>query len=197
MLMNYHEMTMNESKDSPQKKLQFMVICTVISAVLAHTCMTSGVFNPMDIKTGVFPGGYFVFKQANRDYAASAALGQVIREDLGLNREDGDDLIYHLFLDDPRKMGGRRQRWMSGLLTNDQGADMMSKLLANNEEIMKKPLTEGDIDGPFELPAIEVFKRIPYDQADLQSVDSLVLNFPFTNGFVSSLIISYKVSCSG
>ena len=64
--MNYHELTMNEPRDSPARRKQFLVICTVMGAMLAHAVMTSGAFNSMDIKEGVFPGGEFVYKYATR-----------------------------------------------------------------------------------------------------------------------------------
>ena len=82
MLLNYHEMTMEQSKDDPAKKQQFMVICTVMVSVLAYSLMTSGAFVAIAPVAGVFPGGYFCYKFASLDYAASMGLGRLIQKDL-------------------------------------------------------------------------------------------------------------------
>lgn len=66
MLMNYHELTMNEPRDSPARRKQFLVICTVMAGMFTHGVMTAGAFNSMDIKEGIFPGGHFVYKYAKR-----------------------------------------------------------------------------------------------------------------------------------
>jgi hypothetical protein len=42
MSLNYHELTMTEASDSPQKKMQFGVICAVMGAVIGYSLMTSG-----------------------------------------------------------------------------------------------------------------------------------------------------------
>jgi hypothetical protein len=196
MLLNYHEMTMNEPRNSPARQKQFLVICTVMAAMFAHSCMTSGLFMPLDINThnGVFPGGFYTYKSANRDYAAAMSLHKTIRQDLDFKSEyGGDDLVYHIYLDDPTQLGGRRQRWTSGILVGeDQTAkEQMEKLLSKNDAIYANPLTADDYE---QFAATELWPRLPYDSADLESVDALVLNFPFTNGFVSSLVLSYRVS---
>ena len=66
MLMNYHELTMNEPRDSPARRQQFLVICTVMAGVFVHSCVMAGVFSSMDIKEGVFPGGEFVYRYTVR-----------------------------------------------------------------------------------------------------------------------------------
>lgn len=66
MLMNYHELTMNEPRDSPARRKQFLVICTVMGGMFLHSIMTAGAFNSIDIKEGIFPGGTFVYKFAKR-----------------------------------------------------------------------------------------------------------------------------------
>ena len=190
---------MNEPRNSPAKRKQFLVICTVMAAFFAHTLVTSGILQSIDLTTtkeGIFPGGSFVYKYATRDYAAASSLGKRIRDDLGFKSEyDGDELIYHVYLDDPQKMGGRRQRWMTGILveggeTDELGQKQINTLRSKNPEIEKNPVTQDDIE---ELSAMDLWKRLPYEQTNLPSVDSLVLQFPFTNGFVSALILSYKV----
>jgi hypothetical protein len=194
MLLNYHELTMNESRNSPARQKQFLVICTVMATMFAHSCMSSGLFMSLDIHNGVFPGGFYTYRSANRDYAAAMSLHKTIRQDLELKSEYGaDDLVYHIYLDDPTKMGGRRQRWTSGILVGEDDAakEQMEKLLSKNAAIHANPLTADDYD---HMAATELWPRLPYDSADLTAVDALVLNFPFTNGFVSSLVLAHRVS---
>jgi hypothetical protein len=192
MLLNYHEMTMNEPRNSPAKRKQMLVICSVMASVFFYSCWTSGLFISMDIKESIFPGGHFVYRSAQRDYAAASSLAKQIRDDLGFKSEySGDDIIYHVYLDDPSRMGGRRQRWMTGILVDNSGEEYMQQLLSFNEEIKKNPISHEDM---LQEPVREVWPRLLYEQEDLPSVDALVLNFPFTNGFVSSLVHSYRVS---
>jgi hypothetical protein len=207
MIMNYHELTMNEPRNSPAKRQQFMVICTVMVAMFAYSCVTSGALLSIDPVQGVFPGGNYIYKFAARDYAASPSLARYIRKDdlqfTGMESV-GDELMYYLFLDDPSRMGGRRQRFMTGMLmgtrsvggSDDQDekeAEYMKTLLSKNPALLAKPIQKEEYA---ELSAMELWARLPYETADLPSVDALVLHFPFTNGFVSALILGYKVGFS-
>jgi len=197
-------MTMNEPADSRNKRTQFLVVCSVMVSVLVYTLMTSGIFYPIDATEGVFPGGNFVYKFTYRDYAASMGLGRLVRKDwIQQNFETTDDskqkkendetveaFTYHVYLDDPSQMGGRRQRWMSGLLVGDDKLGQVEKMMVLNEKGKRQPTaTEAE-----DKSAREIFHMLPYEQADLPAVDSLVVQFPHTGGFVSSLILSYKVS---
>jgi hypothetical protein len=59
-------MTMNEPRDSPARRQQFLVICTVMAGMFTHSTVTAGAFSSLGIKEGVFPGGTFVYKSASR-----------------------------------------------------------------------------------------------------------------------------------
>jgi hypothetical protein len=201
MILNYHEMTMNEPRNSPAKRQQFLVICTVMVAMFVYSAVTSGALLSIDPVQGVFPGGNYIYKSAARDYAASPSLARHIRkEDLQFTGPEsvGDELMYYLFLDDPSRMGGRRQRFMTGMLMGtvigeeqeEKEQEYMETLLSKNPALLAKPLQKEDY---VELSAMELWARLPYETADLPSVDALVLHFPFTNGFVSALILGYKV----
>lgn len=197
MLMNYHEMTMGQPRDDPAKRKQFLVICSVMFSVFAYTLMTSGALLAIEPVNGVFPGGFFCYKFTNRDYAASMGLGRRIQNDLAAEfgggdtpeRKEAEEMLYHVYLDDPMRMGGRRQRWMSGIMVGKKGKPKIQKLKALNKNIKK--LTEDELRS---VPAREVFASLEYEQGDLPSVDALVLQFPFTDGFVSALMLSYRVS---
>jgi hypothetical protein len=197
MLLNYHEMTMDQSRADPAKHKQFMVVVMVMVAALAYCTMTSGILIPMEPVKGVFPGGQFCYKYTNRDYAASFGLARVITSDvIGDNRKNiagkaaVESILYHLYLDDPSTMGGRRQRWMTGLLVADSEREKCDQLMSLNAG--KKPMTSAEMID--ESSAVLVFQQLPYELTDLPSVDALVLQYPNTHGFVASLMLSYHVS---
>jgi hypothetical protein len=203
MMMNYHEMTMTEGRDSKAKRQQFMVITTVMAAALAYSAMTSGAFQSINPTNGVFPGGNYCYKHTSRDYAASMGLGRVVMTDLvgakpgGVARNEAEEITYHVYLDDPARMGGRRQRWMTGILVGDRQKDKVKQLQALNKSSSSGKKEDKRLPTADELEegtAKEIFEMTPYEYADLPSVDALVLQFPNTHGFVSSLVQSYKVS---
>jgi hypothetical protein len=247
MSLNYHELTMHEPRDSPERRKQFLVICSVMASVFVYSAMTSGLFQPVKpaVTQGVFPGGNFCYKYASRDYAASMGLGRSMTEDFveetkkRIKKEvvvvedddsseecdnnstttttaakkkatlPGDDVkrysedkmltskmedhLYHLYLDDPYEVTGMHQRWMTGVLVPDSDkAEFCDPLLAKNPTIER--VAQKNQHVPFEeKKAKEVFESTTYEIFDLPSVDSLVLQFPFTDGFVSALVFSYKV----
>mmetsp|Transcript_12868 Transcript_12868/g.31251 ORF Transcript_12868/g.31251 Transcript_12868/m.31251 type:complete len:327 (+) Transcript_12868:292-1272(+) len=238
MSLNYHELTMHEPRDSPAKRKQFLVICSVMASVFVYTAMTSGAFQPIRSATtqGVFPGGNFCYKYSQRDYAASMGLGRSITEDwiedLKNNKPaepaqkattvaagdsnstekvtlPGDDVIedkaikeledkmeeklYHIYLDDPYDVAGMNHRWMTGVLVSDADkAEFCDPLLEKNPAIERAAYKQRHLEYE-DKKAKEAFDTTVYELVDLPSVDSLVLQFPFTNGFVSALIFSYKV----
>ena len=126
-----------------------------------------------------------------RDYAATYGLFEDIGEDLNITKKEHGDLLYALYLDDPMRQGGSRQRYFTGILTDGSGKAMKKKLIANNDAIIAKfpPLGEHDEKTP-----IELFRRQKWSVGDFPSVDAAVVQFPSTNGFMSALITSYWVS---
>ena len=204
--MNYHELTMNEPKNSPAKKQQFAVICSVIVAAISYAVMTSGVLLSVQATEGIFPGGKFCYKIAQRDYAASMGLARRVTYDVmetkkpnGKQRKEMEEITYHLFLDNPLEVNGRRLRWATGILVSRKDNEKVSKLMSLNKiqpqgdegaKTTKRYLTEEELIG---VSASEYMDILPYEVADLPSVDSLVVQFPHTHGFVSALVMSYKV----
>ena len=65
-MMNYHEMTMNEPRNSPARRQQYLVICTIMAGVFVHAVITSGGISSIDIRERVFPGGDFVYRLNQR-----------------------------------------------------------------------------------------------------------------------------------
>ena len=70
-----------------------------------------------------------VLNPIRRDYAASMGLGRMVTADLigekakGKEKRVVEEKLYHLFLDDPSSVGGRRQRWAGGILVADSEKD--------------------------------------------------------------------------
>ena len=202
MLLNYHEMTMNTPADTPDKRRQFTVICAVMVAALSYAVMTTGVMLPLEPTMGVFPGGSFCYKLTHRDYAASMGLGRRVTTDVigsekstGVQRREVEKVLYHMFFDNPFQVGGRYLRWATGILVPDSDTEKVDKLLSLNTPTgdtatVKRYPTESEL---MDLPASEVFQMLPYEVATLPAVDALVLQFPHTNGFVSALVVSYRV----
>ena len=217
MNLNYHELTINEPRDSPARRKQFLVICSVMAAVFVYTAITSGIFLTVEATEGTFPGGNFCYKFATRDYAASNGHGRRVAEDWALATnpsEEKDDFtklqgeekdeykrrkkvvankMYHVFLDNPTQMGGDRQRFMTGALVSDADkAEYCDPLLDLNTKVEKAKIKYKKLEQEDKSTA-EIFEETPYEAIELPSVKSLVVQFPFTGGFVSALIFSYKV----
>ena len=202
MLLNYHEMTMNAPADSPDKRRQFAFISAVMVAALSYSVMTSGVMLPLEPTQGVFPGGTFCYKVTNRDYAASMGLGRRVTKDVigsekstGVERREVEKVLYHMFFDNPFQVGGRYLRWATGILVPDGQKETVDKLLSLNTPIgtkatTKRYPTESEL---MDSSAGEIFQMLPYEVATLPAVDALVVQFPHTHGFVSALVMSYKV----
>lgn len=98
--------------------------------------------------------------------------------------------MYSLFLDDGVNMTGRSMRFACGILVDKKGADMKQTLLDMNPEI--RELQEENTDE--DPPALTVWKLTSYEEVSLPSVDAAVVQFPSTNGIVSSLVLQYRVS---
>ena len=125
-----------------------------------------------------------------RDYAASGSLLENVVGDIHLKKQDYGDLMYSLYLDNGAEVSGRRQRFACGILVDKSGLDKKEALLDMNEEI--RALQEANTDD--DPPALQLWKQTSYESISLPSVDAAVLQFPCTNGIVSSLVLSYKVS---
>ena len=212
---------MDEPRDSPQRRQQFLVICTIMAGIFLHTCTVSGVFSSLNIKEGIFPGGEFVYKYdvryvtihslkkcihlrfsafltpfstvlLFRDYSTSAGLARSIIEDLAIGEIDQGDFLYSVFLDSPMAMGGATQRFATGILVDKTGRDKKKQLMGMNEGIRAIKYTDDD-----DYSVDNVWKQIEYKSTSLPSLDAAVVQFPFTNGFVSALTHSYKVRWKG
>lgn len=209
-LMNYHELTMSESKDSPQRRLQNRVIYSIMASALVYSIFISGILVTIEPYETTFPGGNFCYKQFSRDYAASMGLGRRFRKEAleafpekddeaeGISVKDRkkmiEDKVYHVYLDNPKDVGGAHSRWMSGFLVSDNVEKMnyCDPLFEKNPGIQREnELHQNEPNR--EKDAKELYNQAIFQSVALPSVDALAIKFPFSNGFLSALILSYKV----
>lgn len=66
MNVNYHELTMDESKDSPARKKQFLTICVGGIGIFLNAFANAGGFHSVSMTEGYFPGGEFVYRMDKR-----------------------------------------------------------------------------------------------------------------------------------
>lgn len=181
---------MNEPRNSPAKRQQFLIICTIMVGMFAYTTIMAGVWSPIRIIDGKFPGGDFVYKSTKRDYSANGALEEIVCIDLGIKEKVKEDRVFTLFLDEPAKIAdARNHRFASGFLGNKKGdRGLQDKLLARNESI--KPPSKSEM---VDISAHALFRRLRYKQHHLPNAKAAVVYHPFTNGFVSSLLLAHRI----
>lgn len=190
-MMNYHEMTMNEPRNSPARRQQYLIICTVMAVAFLHSVITAGGVSTIDIREGIFPGGDFVYRLSQRDYAAAYGLIEDVGTHYNITPGNYVDLVYTLYLDNPFLQGGPDQRFGTGILVDGskEGKALKQKFLHDNAAIAKMS-PWGQKEDPTPLAK---FQREPWKHVSLPSVDAAVVQFPGTNGFVSLLITSYRI----
>ena len=121
----------------------------------------------------------------NRDYTATYGLFEEISRELNITQPHHADLIYAVYLDDPMVITAHRQRFGTGIIVDGSRKSIKRKVLSMNEAISKMPPVETSED---------LSTRQKWDFSDLPSVDAAIVQFPSTNGAVSALITSYRVS---
>ena len=120
-----------------------------------------------------------------RDYAAAYGLIDEAAHDLEIKSKSYGDLFYSLYLDNPLLQSGPQQRFATGILVvNRSQKALKQQLLDRNQQQNTK---EKDS---------QTCHQESWMVADLPSVNAAVLQYPCTNGFVSLLITSYKVSAT-
>ena len=166
-MMNYHELTMEEAKDSPAKKKQFLVISVIGIFCIATGLVSAGIFAPVIITEGTFPGGEFMYKSKTKDYATSMAL---FRESSKLFKVDGlngmwGDFLFGVFHDDPANVPGGSTRYSVGPIFDKATKEKYQKLLLKRQS-----------------------KFATWRTSKLPEVPAAISHFPWSNGFFASLI---------
>jgi len=209
--MNYHEMTMNEPRDSPQRRKQFLVISAIMTGLFLNAGLNAGALSTLTIETGTFPGGEFVYKTLIKDYAASAGTLRTVTSDLDIVEDgtqslqseisdtetielDTADLMYSVYLDDERIVPGGKTRFAAGALLQKSmlrgsplnPSEMKKTLLDLNDSIMEKAGGKTGIDGAHST-------EIPYEVGNLPKVEAAVAQHPYTGGAWSAVLQSKKI----
>ena len=208
---------MNEPRDSPQRRKQFLVICVIMTITTLHSALSAGLLSSMSITVDTFPssgnGGEFVYKLMNKDYAASTGTIRTISSDLNIVEDgtqsnlliaedtegkvvtDTADLLYSIYLDDASLVPGGQTRFVSGVL-------LSSKVLGSSGKEMKKQLLNVNsrilADDSKKKKKSETSlhsKDVLYEIGNLPKVNAAVMTHPFTAGAMSAILQSYKVSC--
>jgi len=175
-----------------------------------YSLYISGILLTIDPVEMSFPGGNFCYKFVARDYVASMGFGRRIRKNVYdiLPSDDGDEkeekitkkeknklieeMVYHVYLDNPQLVGGAKTRWLSGVLVTDlEKSKYCDPLFDVNPKIEREALLHQD-EPEREKKASDVFEQTIYQHVNLPSVSSLAFKFPYTNGFLSGLVLSYK-----
>ena len=210
---------MNEPRDSPQRRKQFLVICVIMVVTTLHSALSAGLLSSMSITTDTFPssngngGGEFVYKLMNKDYAASTGTIRTISSDLNIVEdgtqsnliiaEDTDgkvvtdtaDLLYSIYLDDASLVPGGQTRFVSGVLLSSKvlksgsGKEMKKQLLDVNSGILADDKKKKKSETSLHS------KDVLYEIGNLPKVNAAVMTHPFTAGAMSAILQSYKVSC--
>jgi len=104
-----------------------------------------------------------------------------------------EDKVYHVYLDNPKEVGGVFSRWFSGVLVSDnEKVSYCDPLFEKNPTIQREYESHKDVPDN-EKSAKDLFTETVYEHLALPSVDSLAIKFPFTDGFSGSLALNYKV----
>ena len=204
-MLNYHELTMNEPRDSPQRRKQFLVISAIMVIMALHSALTAGILSPITITHDTFPGGEFIYKSMKKDYAASTGTLRTVATDLGIiedgsssnliiaeddkdmTTKDTADLLYSILLDDVQLIPGGETRFFSGILLNKNSSS------ANDGSSIKKRLLDANKNIQNEGGGSTHSKDIKYEVGNLPKVNAAVMTHPFTAGAWSAMLQSYKV----
>eukprot|EP00546_Thalassionema_frauenfeldii_P007993 CAMPEP_0178908238 /NCGR_PEP_ID=MMETSP0786-20121207/7812_1 /TAXON_ID=186022 /ORGANISM="Thalassionema frauenfeldii, Strain CCMP 1798" /LENGTH=277 /DNA_ID=CAMNT_0020580119 /DNA_START=402 /DNA_END=1235 /DNA_ORIENTATION=+ len=172
-------MTLDEPSNSPARRQQYMVICSVMAGMFVYTLLTSGIIDSVKIVSGTFPGGTYMYKNSTRDYSAALGLMDDIGNSYNLSRSKYKDLLYTTYLDHPYQVGGSQQRFATGFLLQKKGE--YEPLPTPQDRLKTDP------------SRLQQFQQQAFQFQDMPSVPASVATFPHSLGFVSALITSYKI----
>jgi hypothetical protein len=201
-MFDYHQMTMGQPRDTPQQRKQYLVICLIMAGYGLHSAINAGLFAPLDVKRGTFPGGEFAYKSMTKDYAASGGTLRMVAHDLGMTLhaddepigDDVGDLLHAVFFDDERLVPGGKTRFAGGALLSakskvDERKAAKRRLMVDaNERIAKLVPEEG---------GTIMSKNVMYEVGKLPKVEAAMAHHPYSGGAWSAMLQSFKVSESG
>lgn len=179
MALNYHELTMKEPRDSPARRKQFLVICTLGVGVLLNTVINSGGFHPVTIEEGVVPGGAFAYRMHTQDVAAAMSKVRCALDDVkAADADEQADTLYSLYADESSRVPSGETRFFVGGLGNEIATALSGIASVDSKDRKLSEFCDGRAYETTKLPT---------------DVKAGVAQFPFTNGFVSALLLTYKI----
>lgn len=198
MHLNYHELTREEPKDSPQRRKQNQLMVIVFLTVLSYVLATTGILMPINVvetDTSYFPGGEMLYKTTESYFIAAASERLCTLETFNLPNTygfDTADMFHNIYLDNFDTVGDEsKTRIVSSLLFNDHNKDSydlkqkksLVTLLAKNEEFKNK---RGDAQSC-------INDKFKYKQAKLPKVKAGILHFPTNSGLSSDMAFRHKI----
>jgi len=202
MPISYEELQLNQGPPSTKERLQQIALLLVLGGGFAlFSFWDAGVFSPVVVAEDVFPGGEFIYKFVARDYAVCGGNMRRLASDCSmLESDDWNNLFYCVFLDDDSQIPSDKTRFFVGAIVDQTNRDKKEALLEKNlllpETGSSTHVFADFIQGskPSQGKSEQFWKQLPYKKGKLPKVKSALVQFRFTNGFVSSLIYKYKVT---
>jgi hypothetical protein len=215
MTVSYHELTHNQPRDTADQRKQYLVICVIGAAFFFNSLLTSGLLEPVRINDGIYPGGFFVYKKLERDYASTGGSFRRVTEDLHnsitqdnkIKKDSYSNDIYQayepylhaVYVDNLEyQVPSGTERYFSGILIDKSQIAWQNALMDLNKSIIAPNPSPNNNEKKEKkdeerLSFSEMFSSTKYEIADLPSLRASVAVFPYTNGFVSALLHQYKV----
>ena len=130
------------------------------------------------------PSFFVLFSSFCRDYAAAWGTARSVGEDLGIEEKEWEDLLYAVYLDNNNAdIPDGQSRYLIGVLLDDTQQDMKEKLLSLNSDVCTLAADTCE----------DQFHQENYQVGYLPSVKATAVQFPFSNGLFSTLLLSFKV----
>lgn len=217
-MMSYHELTAGSTTTtSPtNQRSQYLIASTIVTILLVHSSLSAGILAPLSIietKDTYFPGGTFLYKLMQKDYAASFGTWRTIVSDLeegeGMiwkedekekkkkkkeEEEEENDFLYTIFMDDEAIIPGGKTRFASGvLLTPKQDSKYVDKIKKWLLDTTNKGIDSKLIQKNIAEEDARHSKDVRYQIAQLPRVSAAVAYHPFNDGVWSAVLQSFKV----
>ncbi|KAL3817076.1 hypothetical protein ACHAXA_000126 [Cyclostephanos tholiformis] len=227
-MLGHHDTTTSDQQSSPptQSRGQLLAIMCLMIGYALHSATDAGIFVPLNITRGTFPGGgrkgEFVHKEMTRDYAAVDGTLLTVATDLGMIGPDGEisdvlhddvdgddgtaglgggggDLLYAVLLDDPGAVPGGMTRFLGGALLVASSDDRRRKAIVATSRRLLIDANERISTGMVKGDGdIATSRHVLYEFGGrLPSVIAGMACHPYSGGIWSSLVLSYKVRGEG
>lgn len=191
---------------SPKERMKQLIVITIFGiAFLTYHLYDAGAFHDVHVTQGVFTTSStaFVYKTIARDYLTSAGSMRSLSDDLLLqDYEFTKNQIYTIFLDNTKVIPTNYKRFIVGTIVENDDDPRMLLLSKNNDNdddtstvsntnvYAEYKNDDDDKDGRSQ----RFWNSVNYNIGIIPEKTSVAkVSFRFTDGFISSMIHSYKV----